>query len=220
MFAVFHLDTYLFSYLCDSKCNPQTSSIGGTRELDRNTEYLPQIRTLFFFQIRTHKSESNVYHYPLVIQGRLRFSQCSKSYSYLHISAYQASLLFINPCSFYFSSPSLSLLLCSRVRSRRRNVPLSKTFTSNPGVCNEEKSCEDIAELLILAEKENLSFPDLDRWSFNICPLPLILKPSYSLVRRFSQLLNLTCSRCMAKASVLASTSAAIKDSGLPVYPL
>lgn len=114
MFAVFHLDTYLFSYLCDSKCNPQTRSTGITRELDRNTEYQPQIRTLFFFfQIRTHKSESNVYHYPLVIQGRLRFSDSARSltptYIFLLIRPLSCSLILvlsISPLPLSFS-PSM-----------------------------------------------------------------------------------------------------------------
>lgn len=60
---------------------------------DRNTEYQPQIRTF--------KSESNVYCDPLIIQWTLRFTDCAQ---YPHISAYHASPLFINPSSFHFSS--------------------------------------------------------------------------------------------------------------------
>ena len=93
MFTTSHLHIHLFSYLSCSMWNPQNSSINIISELDRNTEYQPQIRTF--------KSESNVCCDPLIIQWTLRFTDCAQ---YPHISAYHASPLLINPSSFYFSS--------------------------------------------------------------------------------------------------------------------
>lgn len=105
---------------------------------------------------------------------------CSKSLppAMLLLSQHVSPLL-IYSCSFYFSlffSPSMQLSQKQKEKLTYFSMCLHGEHISNSPVCDENKFCEDIAQLLIMGGK--ISFPDLERWSFTLCPPPPILKPS------------------------------------------